>query len=1125
VDIGSWLQDLGLERYTRKFRDHEIDLDVLGDLTEADLEELGISLDHRKKLLRAIASLAKSEAADTAGPERGTERGLPASVEPSRVDAERRQLTVMFIELAGSTELSTRLDPEDMGALIRRFQNCCAAVLKAWGGHLARFMVDSALVYFGWPQAHEDDAERAVRAGLELAKAVADLSIAAEVRLATRTGIATGPVLVGDLTAGAAAQDDVVVGETPNLAARLQTLAVPGTVVVAERTRRLLGGLFAFADLGPVRLKGFTGALAAFRVEGEGGAEGRFEALRGRRLTPLVDREHELAILMERWAWAREGDGQVVLLEGEPGIGKSRLIRALRDELSGEPHVTLSHFCSPNHTNSALYPIISQLERAAGLASDDGAEGRLAKLEALLRQATDRLDEAVPLIAPLLGIPAGDRYPVLSLSPQRRKQRTLEVLMNQLTGLARDRPVLVLYDDLHWVDLSTLELLSLVVEDVRTLPVLMVLNYRPEFSAPWTGKIHVAALPLNRLGQRHGAAMVTRLTGRKALPNEVLGQIIAKTDGVPLFIEELTKTVLESDLVADHGDHYELRRPLSALAIPDSLQDSLTARLDRLGRVKEVAQIAAVIGRDFSYELLAAIAPLPEAELRAALARLVETEFLYCRGAPPDALYTFKHALVQETAYNAVLRGRRQQLHARIGRTLAADFPEVMKTRPELVAYHCTEGGLDDEAVELWRAAGELAMSRSAAHEAVAHLTSALEALARLPASGDRNRTEIGLQTDLGAALIAARGFAAPETGRAYGRAWQLCREQDLDAEHLPVLFGRWIHYTARAELDAGLEVAKEMRRLAEAQGDTALSLIAYRALANTKFFAGDLVGARTDAERALASYDRTHHSGLGVRYSADPVVLCAYFLAHSLLRLGYPDQALPHARAALARARELGHGLTLANALHHDCLFHQLRRDPVAVRDQALALTTFATEHGLPFWQALGRIFRGWALACSGQLDKGVADLRIGLAKYRATSGRLYLPYALALLADACHQAGEREAGLVALTEAHAVLRETGVRGSECHIHRTEGRLSLLGGEPDVAAAERCFGQAISVARRQEARLSELRAAVDLARLRRDQGRRRQAYDLLAPLYRRFSEGFDTADLKEAQALLGELD
>jgi class 3 adenylate cyclase/predicted ATPase len=1047
----------------------------------------------------------------------------PREPEAARSEGERRQLTVLFCDLVGSTALSALLDPEDLRAVIAAYQSCCARVIADYEGYLAKYMGDGVLAFFGYPQAQEGDAERAVRAALQIIEAVAALRPRPGVQLEARIGVATGTVVVGDLIGEGSAKEEAVVGETPNLAARLQGLAEPGTLVVSARTRRLIGDLFDCVDLGEQRLKGFaepvrvTRVVAARRVD-------RFEALRSGALTPLVGRDQEIALLRERWQQACDGEGHVVVLSGEPGIGKSRIVLALQQQVAGEPHVLLRYQCLPHYRNSAFQAVIDELERSADIHRDDDAAVKLDKLARHLQpfEATD--PSLLPLLAELLSIPAGERAPTLPLAPQRRKSKTLAALTARVRGLAARAPALIVFEDVHWIDPTSRELLEHLVDRVQLLPALVVITQRQGERPLRLGQANVTELKLSRLGRRQSIALVERMTARRPLPAEVVLRIVERTDGVPLFLEELTKAVLESDLVADHGDRYELRGPLSALAIPDSLQDSLTARLDRLGRVKEVAQIAAVIGRGFSYELLAAVAPLAEAELRAALARLVETELVFCRGEPPEALYTFKHALVQETAYNSVLRERREELHARIARTLAADFPEVLESRPELIAYHCTEAGLDEEAVEFWREAGELAGSRSAAHEAVAHLSSALEVLAKFPESRHRNRTELGLQTSLGAALIAARGFAAPETGQAYERAWQLCRQLDGGVEQMPALFGRWIHHIARAELAAGLETADQMLRLAEAQGDTALSLIAYRALTNTKFFTGDLAGARADAERALASYDRARHGGLGIRYSADPFALCAYFLAHSLLRLGYPDQAQQRAREALGRARELGHVVTLANALHHDCLFHQLRRDPVVVREQALALTTFATEHGLPFWQALGRIFHGWALAACGQLDEGIAELRVGLAAYRATSGRLYLPYALALLADVCHQAGERAAGLEALAEARAVIDETAVRGFEAHVHRIEGRLLLLGAAPDATAAERCFNQAISVARRQGARLSELRAAVDLARLWRDQGQRTKAADLVAPLYTQFSEGFGTADLRDAAALLDEL-
>jgi class 3 adenylate cyclase len=749
-DVAGWLDQLGLPEYAPIFAAQAVDREVLAELSDQDLKDLGIPLGHRKRLLKAIAALA--EAPPPARPE-----------SPPRGAAERRQLTVLFCDLVGSTALSARLDPEDMAAVIRAYQACCADVVRRWDGHVAKYMGDGVLVYFGYPRAHEDDTERAVRAGLDLIAAVAGLPAGAGTPVAARVGIATGLVMVGELIGEGAAREQAVVGETPNLAARLQALAEPGSVAIAQSTRRLLGGLFELTDLGPVRLKGFAEPLAAFRVEGEGRAQGRFEALHGQRLTPLVGREHELAMLMERWARAKDGEGQVVLMAGEPGIGKSRLLRALREELRGEPHLALSHFCSPYHRNSALHPIITQLERAAGSAPEDAPEAKLAKLEALLGQATAQLDEALPLLAALLGIPSDERFPALDLSPQRQKQRTLEVLTEQLAGLARARPVLELYEDLHWVDPSTLELLDLLVERVRTLPVLAVLTYRPEFTPPWSGQAHVTALPLNRLGRRQGAALVQRMTGGKALPAAILDQIVARTDGVPLFVEELTKTVLESGLLTDAGDRYELSGPLPPLAIPTTLHDSLMARLDRLAPVKEVAQTAAVIGREFGHDLLAAVSPLSESDLNAALDQLVAAELISRRGTPPAATYSFKHGLVQDTAYQSLLKAKRQTLHTKLASLIERAHAEKARYEPELVAHHLTEAGDAESAIGYWRAAAQLASERSAHREAVAHLRKSVELLRQLPDERTRSARaaasdQLGFGADRGSWLFGHGG-------------------------------------------------------------------------------------------------------------------------------------------------------------------------------------------------------------------------------------------------------------------------------------------------------------------------------------------------------------------------------
>jgi class 3 adenylate cyclase len=802
VDVTAWLHDLGLERYGQAFRANEIDFDVLPELTDADLEKLGIPLGHRKKLLRAIAGLTVAEADLRAAP--GSVSGAPRIPE-----AERRQLTVMFVDLVGSTELAARLDPEDLREVMRAYQATCAEVVCRFEGHLARFLGDGVLAYFGWPCAHEDDAERAVRAGLQLIEAVARLEPGGEMRLRARVGVATGQVVVGDLISGGALDKDAVSGDTPNLAARLQALASPGNVVISQATRRLVGGLFELADLGRQRLKGFAEPLAVWQVLGEGRAEGRFEALHGEHLTPLVGREHELGILLERWAWAREGDGQAVLLAGEPGIGKSRMLRTLRERLGDQPYTPLSHYCSPRHTNSALYPVIDLLERAARLDHDAPPEEQQARLEAVLAGTHERLDEAVPLLAALLGVPTDKRYRALNLTPEVQKRRTLLVLLDQLAALAAERPVLALYEDVHWIDPTTLELLGMVIERVRQLPVLVLITFRPEFQPPWAGQAHVTMLTMGRLGRRQGADLVARVTGDKSLPSGIVEQIVARTDGVPLFVEELTKTVLESGLLADAGDHYELSGPLPPLAIPTTLHDSLMARLDRLAPVKEVAQIGAVIGRDFSHELLAAVAGRPEADLNTALDQLVQSELVFRRGDPPDASYSFKHVLVQDAAYQSLLKSRRQQLHARIAKVLEEHFPEAADAQPELLARHWTAAGFGEKAVAYWYEAGRLALGRSAVVEAAAHFTYGLDLLANSFGTSPRAHWELKLRVVLGSALAGAHGTGSADTGQAYARALELCNKTDDTTLLFPALYGLVRFHFSRAELVPALQFAE----------------------------------------------------------------------------------------------------------------------------------------------------------------------------------------------------------------------------------------------------------------------------------------------------------------------------
>jgi class 3 adenylate cyclase len=698
LDIDGWLRRNGLEQYAQTFRDNAIDADVLRDLTNDHLRELGLPLGARLKLLRALARL-------------GTSEQPPASPEVTptapRTDAERRQLTIMFCDLVGSTALSTRFDPEDMQEIVGAYHRCCADLIVKAGGFVARYIGDGVLAYFGYPHAQEHDAERAIRAGLELVVEVPKLKTAAGVPLQVRVGIASGLVVVGDLVGGGSVQEHEVVGETPNLAARLQALAEPGTVVISSSTHRLTGGLFHYRDLGTVTLKGFAETVPAWQALGASAAESRAST------TPLVGRGEEIDLLLRRWEQAKGGEGSVVLLSGEPGIGKSRIAETILERLSGEPHTRLRLFCSPHHQDTALYPSIMQLERAAGFRRDDSDQQRLTKLETVLALAANDLGEAVPLLADLLSVPTGDRYPALDLTSQKRKEKALRALVAQVEGLAARQPVLLVVEDAHWADPTSLELFELIVERASSMPLLAIITFRPEFVPPWVGRPQVTLISLNRLPRRLRAEMIAHVTGGKVLPQEIADQIIDRTDGVPLFIEELTKAVVESGLLVEAGDRYVVTGPVTPLAIPTSLQESLLSRLDRLAPTSDVAQIAAALGRQFSHELISAVAAMPRQQLDDALAQLVNAGLIFRRGMPPDAEYTFKHALVQEAAYGTLLRSRRQQIHARIAATLEHQFPEIVMAQPALLARHCAEAGLAEKAVRL------LAQGRSAVARAL----------------------------------------------------------------------------------------------------------------------------------------------------------------------------------------------------------------------------------------------------------------------------------------------------------------------------------------------------------------------------------------------------------------------
>jgi predicted ATPase/class 3 adenylate cyclase len=1121
--IAEWLASLGMSEYTERFAENGIEVDVLCELTDQDLEKLGILLGHRRRMLRAIRELG--------APAPASREAVTAASPPPQDSAERRQLTVMFCDLVGSTALSARLDPEDLRSIVGAYHRCCTELIERNGGFVARYIGDGVLAYFGYPRANEHDAESAIRAGLSLVEAVPRLKTAASAPLQVRIGMATGLAVVGDLIGAGASREQAVVGETPNLAARLQALAEPGTVVIASSTRKLTGGLFEYRDLGSVALKGFSESVPAWQVMGTSAAEGRFEALRGT-TTPLIGREEEIELLLRRWQLAKSGEGSVVLVCGEPGIGKSRIAQTILERLRGEPHTPLRVFCSPHHQNSPLYPTIMQLERAAGFRREDTVEQRLDKLEVVLAQATSDLEEVTPLIADLLSIPTGDRYPPLNFTSQKQKEKTLHALLGQVEGRAARQPVLMAVEDAHWIDPTSRELLDLIVDRVPTLPVLVMVTFRPEFAPPWVGRSHVTLLSLNRLPRRQRAEMIAQVSGGKVLPRGIADQLIDRTDGVPLFVEEMTKAVIESGLLRDAGDRYTVAGPLPPLAIPATLQASLLARLDRLAPTREVAQIAAALGRQFSHELISAVAALPQPQLDDALKQLVTAELIFQRGTPPDAEYTFKHALVQDAAYSTLLRSRRQQLHARIVATLEDQFPENVVAQPALLAQHCAEAGLADKAVVYWLKAGEQAMARSATTEAVLRLQKGLDVLAGLPDGPPRRQQELDLQIALASALAATKGYSATDVGATIARAHALAEQIDRPEHLVPLIYGQFAFHMIRSEHKRALLLAEQIERIGETRNDVVAQMQGRRARGATCYYLGELVAARDLLEQCHGLRDAAPRA-TDARLSADPYVLMLAQLAVVLSHLGYVDQARERFDKALSEARRLKHALTLTNVLVRANLATSYAFDRSSTRFDSITRTAetqryaeellaLSTEHGFPLFLGWATALRGWSLVTLGQAWEGLPLLTRGLAAVRATGAVASTPLLFIWLAEACAMLGQPFEGLNHLAEAAQIIETTDERHVEAELHRLRG--NLLNATGDRSAAEQSYYQALAIAKRQSAKTWELLTAMSLARLWCDQGKRSEARDLLAPIYGWFTEGLDTPVLKEAKLLLEQL-
>jgi len=1044
--------------------------------------------------------------------------GSSLSAAAQVVGSGRRQVTVMVCGL-GATTLSGRVDPEDLREILAECHTRAREIVEAHGGSVAENLVDGAVFLFGYPQAHEDDAERAVRAGLALTRAGRhpELECLTE-PLRARVGIATGVVVVSEPTRVGTGADHVVVGEAPLLASSLLTLAHSGAVLISAGTRRLIGTLFEYRDLGAVELKQIPGPVEVAEVLRESVIASRFEALRSGR-AELVGRGDELDLLLRRWQQAKTGDGCVVLLTGEAGIGKSRLTRALQERLAEEPHTPLIYQCSPYHQDSALHPIIGQLLRAADFERDESAETKLDKLEALLTQPSQNLAEDIPLFAALLSIPGRDRHPLPDLNPQRLKALTLGALLRQLKGLAAQTPVLMVFEDLHWIDPTSLDLLSLAVDQVPSLRLLFIATSRPEFKPPWANHRHISTVSLSRLGRSEGQTLVTAITKGRALPPAVLEQILDRTDGIPLFIEELTKTVLESDLLRKVGSRYELIGSLAPLAIPSTLHASLLARLDRLASVKDVAQIGAAIGRDFPYDLIAAISALPEQDLRAALAELVGAEVIFQRGAPPDAMYLFKHALVQETAYASLVRGRRQQLHGHIARTLEERCPDIVATEPEIVAYHFTEADLIEPAIDYWRRAGERFLARSANIEAVKHLSQAIKLLGAMPQTRERLDEELEIRIKMAPALIAVKGVSSTEVEALYLRAQELVGRLGKTSRRFPVFWGLWYVNYNRGQYTAALEAGKRLLDAAQSSDDAGLLLEAHHALWATLSAMGHAADAVLHMERGIALYDQDLHGSHAFIYGGhDAGACCRYHLAVNFWLLGYPDRSLSALFEALRHTEQLKHPMTRFLTLWYAAWIYYQRGDRPAMRRSIEELLALSTEHGISLNMRDLAIVILKIDACSDRSE--LAELYSEL-KAKSLAANWQRAFCLCVLAERYNEWCHGEGGLAVLASISA--EDSGAIYAP-EILRLEGELRRHLPSTDTEEIERCFHAALVLARQRKEKSLELRAAMSLARFWNDQGNRAEARDLLKPVYDWFSEGLDLPDLKKARTLLDDL-
>jgi class 3 adenylate cyclase/predicted ATPase len=1083
----------------------------------------------------AAASQPVADAPDAlaAAPPVASTLASPTARDTPPVETERRQLTMLWCRLTTASTLSDTVDPEELHDIRQDTHTRCVEIIQRFEGHLAQYLGDAFLVYFGYPQAHEDDARRAVSTGLELVRDMERLNQGlgseGDPKLTVRVGIHTGLVVLDHVGSGAK-REQLALGDTPHVTMQIASFAEPNTVVISPTTAKLVQGYFLWQELGSHVLDNLQQPLAMYHVLQASGAESRLAAAVTIGLTRFVGRREEMGLLHARWEQVKRGRGQVVLLSGEAGIGKSRLVQVLYERLAADNYTRIECRCSPYYQNSALHPVAEYLQRWLQWERDDSAQVKLSKLEGALQPYDVAAEEVIPLLASMLSLPLPEGHTPRHLPPQVQKHKTLEALLTLLLQQAEQQPICLVMEDLHWADPSTLELLGLCIEQVHTARMLLLLNFRPDFRPPWRLRSHITHITLSRLMHHQIERMIKRVTQGKTLPAAVVQQLVAKSDGVPLFVEEMTRMVLESGLVKECDGHYELVGPLTPLAFPHTLHDLLMARLDRLGTDKHIVQLGATLGREFSYEVIRAVSQMEESVLQQTLAHLVDVELLSQQGFPPQARYTFRHVLIQEAAYQSLLRSTRRRHHAWIAEVLEARFPEIRQNHPELLAYHYMGAGLHSQAITHWQHAGQYAMTHSAHVEAIAHFRQALELNAALPETPERLRTELALQTSLGVALMSTQGYASSEVEQAYLRAQHVCEQVGETSQLFTVMRGVWLMRLVRGELRTAHALGEQLLRVAEGTQDATMFMEAHRALGTSLFTLGAPTQALHHLRHGRQLYDFERHRSLTIHYGQDSGVVSLGYAAWSLWLMGYPTQAIDSMQEALRLAQRLEHPYSWGFVLTFAAMLHQWRREPQAMLHQIDTCLTLAREYAFPLLVALGVTLQGWGLVEQGRIFAGIRQIRRGLAAYRATGAELAQTYMLALLAEAYRRQNKIDAGLNALAEALALVDETGERYWEAELYRLRGELLLAQAsqrslQTDVShpwhEPEHSFRQALEVASRQQAKSLELRAAMSLARLGQQHGRRDVTRHLLAARYGWFTEGLDTLDLQEAKALL----